>query len=1056
MKKKLCACFSMTMVIAALILSGCKDAAGDGGDGRIPLTSIEITPDSKSLTVGGIFTPSFVISPGNTTDAIEWSSEDTSKVIVNKNNGRIFAEDVTDFPVKVFLKSKQNPNQYGFIFITVLDEEKHLVDLSVVPESQSLVVGRQFTPMLVKSPPDSTDTVEWSSQEETKVSVNKDTGEITAVAVSGGTVKVTARSKENPDVYAECIITVVSGIKPLISLDFESESVTLDIGERYTPAVSRSPDDTTDTLEWSSADPNKVSVNKDTGEITAKEAAGNPVTITVKSVQTPGVSASFDVTVAPLPNIPVTGVTISGWGNFSKIGSSFSPPARTLSANVHPSNATDKSVQWTSGDTGVAIVSFNGVVTPMGIGSTTITVTTNDQSETDTVTITITEVAPGSLGAVTITEAEGWLETLYVTWEKMPAAESYRVEYQKADASAWTSIDDPLIREYGDYYRADIPGLAAGGYTVRVTPFNSIEEGIPSETSVVTVEAHDRSGFAFVNDRVPGGYNADGTPKTGARIIYVTEATKDKVQVRMKLEKAEEERTGLYNILKAYEKGYEDRPLIIRFIGRVNEKKGSSNGVAGDFTDNEGTAMIKGKSGGPAMNLTLEGIGDDAAAYGWGIRTNTANAVEIRNLGFILANTEQKDAIGLEKSTYIWVHNCDFFYMQAGGDSDQKKGDGSLDVKICDYVTLSYNHFWDSGKSSLLGNGTETPGRLTYHHNWFDHSDSRHPRVRRHTTHVYNNYYDGIGKYGIGATIGASIFAEANYFRNTKKPMMISKQGTDIAGGGTGSFSGNDGGIIKAYNNYMDSVTSAGSNYRPWSGSNTVEFDAYGVTNRNDTVPETVKTKQGGRLYNNFDTDASMYSYTPDSPEDAKTNVMKYAGRYWGGDLRYNFNNTTDDAKVEEPMPELLALLQNYTSKLVSVQGGGIVSGGDGGGTEPPPPIEGSVICSFGMSGSSGSSVFVNNSAFTIVTGNGTKSGKTISGTSYDVALKLESSTVLTFSTGEPMTLIAYATGGINLDGTDIAASGDTVTASIAAGSHTIKRHSKNSGNLWLIVLMDL
>jgi len=260
--------------------------------------------------------------------------------------------------------------------------------------------------------------------------------------------------------------------------------------------------------------------------------------------------------------------------------------------------------------------------------------------------------------------------------------------------------------------------------------------------------------------------------------------------------------------------------------------------------------------------------------------------------------------------------------MRPGSAGDQQKGDGALDVKICDLVTVSYNHFWDSGKANLLGNSkTEASGYLSYHHNWYDHSDSRHPRVRCHQVHVYNNYYDGIAKYGIGASVGSSIFAEGNYFRNTKNPMLISMQGTDTKSGtdeSNGTFSKENGGIIKAYNNYLDAQSAVF--YKPWSVSNTIHFDAYEVINQNEIVPASVKSKQGGGTYSNFDT-THTYPYIFDSPVTARQNVITWAGRYWNGDFTFTFNNATDDAKADEPMPELLNKLQNYLSGLISIQG---------------------------------------------------------------------------------------------------------------------------------------
>ncbi|WP_342350208.1 hypothetical protein [Clostridium neonatale] len=169
-----------------------------------------------------------------------------------------------------------------------------------------------------------------------------------------------------------------------------------------------------------------------------------------------------------------------------------------------------------------------------------------------------------------------------------------------------------------------------------------------------------------------------------------------------------------------------------------------------------------------------------------------ARNVEVRNLGIMLF---PDDGISLDTDNEnIWIHNNDIFYGTAGSDADQAKGDGSVDVKgKSTNVTVSYNHFWDSGKSSLCGMSDTDEFFVTYHHNWFDHSDSRHPRIRVGTIHIYNNYFDGNSKYGVGVTKGASAFVEANAFRNCKYPMLSSLQGSDIAGSSTGTFSGESG-----------------------------------------------------------------------------------------------------------------------------------------------------------------------------------------------------------------------------------------------------------------------
>ena len=509
---------------------------------------------------------------------------------------------------------------------------------------------------------------------------------------------------------------------------------------------------------------------------------------------------------------------------------------------------------------------------------------------------------------IQINEAAGWLESAFVKWQPLSNAQTYNV-YYTGNGFTDQKIDNQLIRSYGSYYRADIPGLKAGTYTVKVKPVISGAEGTGSTTSTLTVLAHDRSGFAFDSGRVPGGYKADGTPKDNAVILYITQNTKNTISMNI-TGASTNPCVGLQNILFAIKKGKDTRPFIIRLIGNVT-----------DMTVMDGGDVVIENAKNASAYLTFEGIGTDAVANGWGVRLKSASNIEVRNIGFMNCNSTAGDNVGMQQDNdHIWVHNCDMFYGDAGSDADQIKGDGALDNKTSTYVTLAYNHFWDSGKASLLGLSEDTTTGLyiTYHHNWFDHSDSRHPRVRFYSAHVYNNYYDGNSKYGAGSTLGSSVFMEANFFRNCKYPMLTSMQGTDVYGGAEGTFSGEAGGTIKAFNNTMSGET----RFVAYDATNyPKEFDAYVASTRNETISSSITSKSGSNTYNNFDTNSSiMYSYTPDSPETAKNKAIQYAGRVSGGDLKWTFDNAVDDTS-SLVITALKSALTNYASTLVSVQG---------------------------------------------------------------------------------------------------------------------------------------
>ena len=522
---------------------------------------------------------------------------------------------------------------------------------------------------------------------------------------------------------------------------------------------------------------------------------------------------------------------------------------------------------------------------------------------------------------VQITTAAGWNESLYAEWEHFEGADNYNVYVKGGQYSDYTKIDGQLVRSYGSYNRADAVGLKAGDdYSIKVVPvINAKEE--ESKASIATniiVRSFNRDGYAHHQASAGiGAYNNDGTLKEGARILYISKDNAKTVTLDMLVKTGKTEtRTGIQDILKAYEKGIETRPLCIRIIGLLKkddmpELGSSSIGL-----------QVKGK--GQNMNLTIEGVGNDATFHGFGILVRNCRYVELRNLGVMM---HPEDGISFDTDNeHLWGHNLDIFYGENKG-GDKAKGDGSFDVKGTLYATVSANHYWDSGKCNLNSNKDEVD-YVTYHHNWFDHSDSRHPRVRvsKHL-HVFNNYYDGNSKYGVGATTASCIFVEKNYFRHCKYPMLISKQGSDIHNGtGTssetkGNFSSEDGGMIKAFDNYITEQTS----FEPYVAGDALyskHFDAYVVENRNDQVPAEVVTLQGGTGYNNFDTANDFYMYSPDAAADVPSTVTgQYgAGRCQHGDFQYTFDNATQD-KNSEVITDLSNKLANYESKLVKIYG---------------------------------------------------------------------------------------------------------------------------------------
>lgn len=535
----------------------------------------------------------------------------------------------------------------------------------------------------------------------------------------------------------------------------------------------------------------------------------------------------------------------------------------------------------------------------------------------------------------------GWFEGGYVTWTK-EAGYAYNVYVRSTTESAWKQLDTELVREYGTYGRADAVGLKAGQYVFKVVPVqNNVEiSADATETAAFTATAYDRGGFAhfktasstFDPSKGVGAYKNDGTLKEGAKVFYVTADNAKTITTKVQTGSKETnitECTGFQNIIDAYQKGYDKTPIDFRIIGTLKAADMDA------FSSSAEGLQIKGKSAYSEMNITIEGIGKDATIHGFGFLIRNACSIELRNFAIMWC---MDDAVSMDTdNSNLWIHNLDLFYGKPGGAADQKKGDGTLDIKgDSKYSTISYNHLWDSGKSSLCGMTSESgPNYLTYHHNWFDHSDSRHPRIRTMSVHVYNNYFDGNSKYGIGATTGSDVFAENNYFRNCKYPMLSSKQGSDVNNGvGTsdqtkGTFSGEAGGSIKAYGNIMTGQKS----FEPYVEGHATyakHFDAYVVENKSDKVPATVKALLGEDTYSNFDTDPSlMYSdYKVDAAADVPAIIKGElgAGRCQHGDFSWTFGaNEDSNAEVIQALSDAI---NAYKSTLVGFFGKTISNGG--------------------------------------------------------------------------------------------------------------------------------
>ncbi|MEV0225428.1 pectate lyase [Streptomyces sp. NPDC050704] len=192
----------------------------------------------------------------------------------------------------------------------------------------------------------------------------------------------------------------------------------------------------------------------------------------------------------------------------------------------------------------------------------------------------------------------------------------------------------------------------------------------------------------------------------------------------------------------------------------------------------QGTINITSKQG-VRPNKTIIGVGSSAVINGGGLDFYRSYNVIVRNLKFTNA---EDDAVNVgQESHHIWIDHNEFVAPV----------DGAIDiVRASQYVTVSWNWFNKTDKSMLLGhsdgNGSQDAAKLkvSIHHNFFDGSRQRHPRVRfGEPVHIYNNYYKGNAIYGVASTMNAGVVVEGNYFESVPYP-CYSASGYDESGPG--------------------------------------------------------------------------------------------------------------------------------------------------------------------------------------------------------------------------------------------------------------------------------
>ena len=264
-------------------------------------------------------------------------------------------------------------------------------ELTIAPDGTAVL-----TPIL--QPENATDVkLIWTSSDESIATVDEN-GNIKAI--KEGTVTITVKTADGK--YTVSCTVKVS--KETVKVDGVtiSGSKEVNVGGTIKLTAKVTPDNATNkSVTWSSSNPSIARVDQN-GNVTGLKAG--KVTITATTADG-GHKTTYEVTVKAASNnnannsqpskkpsssqpqkpttVHVTGVKISG-ANQVNVGSTI-----TLTANVSPSNATNKSVTWSSNNNGIATVDSSGRVKGVSDGTVTITVTTADGHHQATYTVTV-------------------------------------------------------------------------------------------------------------------------------------------------------------------------------------------------------------------------------------------------------------------------------------------------------------------------------------------------------------------------------------------------------------------------------------------------------------------------------------------------------------------------------------------------------------------------------------------------------------------------------------------------------------------------------------------
>ncbi len=341
----------------------------------VPVTGVTVAPASASVNAGStVQLTASVVPPNATNQTVTWSSSNPGRATVSAN-GLVTGVSAGS---AVITATAQDGGYTATSAITVTSGTVPVTGVTVAPASASVNTGGtvQLTASVVPSNA-TNQTVTWSSLNPFRASVSA-SGLVTGLRT--GTARIRATTQDGR-YTATSAITVTTGTVPVTGVTVAPASASVNTGGTVQLTASVVPSNATNqTVTWSSSNPAHATVSAN-GQVTGVSEGAAVITATA---QDGGYTATSAITVTS-GTVPVTGVTVAPVSASVNTGGTVQ-----LTASLVPSNATNKTVTWSSSNPAHATVSANGLVTGVSAGSAVITATTQDGGYTATCNVSVT------------------------------------------------------------------------------------------------------------------------------------------------------------------------------------------------------------------------------------------------------------------------------------------------------------------------------------------------------------------------------------------------------------------------------------------------------------------------------------------------------------------------------------------------------------------------------------------------------------------------------------------------------------------------------------------